>query len=183
MGISDVLFTYALFKIYGSFELMNNVEEECANLNTFLNEFIQVIFNLVGKSMYRSKEIWYYWMNIKNCCKISWAFVVYWPLTWLNMPFQRRRELHILLVSDGKRLRRRAWLTIWDWVKIPCTVTNWCTGRGWPVNCMTVVIVFNWNHFEMRLLNLRIDFFVYLLRGAADRGVESLRFQVSIVRR
>ena len=26
------------------------------------------------------------------------------------------------------------------------------------------VLVFNWNHFEMRLLNLRINFFFYLLR-------------------
>ena len=41
--------------------------------------------------------------------------VVYWP----NLPFQRRWKLHILLASYGKRLRRRAWLTIWDKVKIP----------------------------------------------------------------
>ena len=35
------------------------------------------------------------------------------------MPSQRRRKLHIPLTSYGKRLRRRAWLTIWDRVKIP----------------------------------------------------------------
>ena len=35
------------------------------------------------------------------------------------MPFQRRRKLHIPLASYGKRLRRRAWLTIWVRVKIP----------------------------------------------------------------
>ena len=35
------------------------------------------------------------------------------------MPFQRRRKLHIPLASHGKRLCRRAWLTIWDRVKIP----------------------------------------------------------------
>ena len=59
-----------------------------------------------------------------------------------------------------------------------------------------IYIVFNWNHFEMRLLNLRIDFYLSPeegqrsnlekplgARGAADRGVESLRFQVSILRR
>ena len=45
--------------------------------------------------------------------------VVYWPPTRPNMPFQRRRKLHIPLASYGKRLRRRAWLTIWDKVKIP----------------------------------------------------------------
>ena len=92
------------------------------------------------------------------------------------------------------------------------------------------VLVFNWNHFEMRLLNLRINFYLlqtfcphlgiffffvcfffhyvkfgtdptledqiriyktkkihpcspFGARGAADRSVESLRFQVTIVRR
>ena len=38
---------------------------------------------------------------------------------WSNMPFQRQRKLHIPLASYGKRLHRRAWLTIWDKVKIP----------------------------------------------------------------
>ena len=47
------------------------------------------------------------------------SVVVYWPPTRPNMPFQRRRELHIPLASYGKRLQRRAWLTIWDTVKIP----------------------------------------------------------------
>ena len=48
---------------------------------------------------------------------------------------------------------------------------------------MSVYLSFNWNHFEMRFLNLRINFYLLRTRGAADRGVESLRFQVSIVRR
>ena len=46
------------------------------------------------------------------------ASVVYWPPTRPNMPFQRWWKLHILLASYGKRLRRQAWLTIWDRVKI-----------------------------------------------------------------
>ena len=44
--------------------------------------------------------------------------------------------------------------------------------------------VFKCNHFEIRLLNLRINFlFIADFFGAADRDVESLRLQVSIVRR
>ena len=35
------------------------------------------------------------------------------------MPLHRGRKLHIPLASYGKRLCRRAWLTIWDEVKIP----------------------------------------------------------------
>ena len=38
--------------------------------------------------------------------------VVYWPLTRPNMPFQRRRKCIF-------HCRGRAWLTIWDRVKIP----------------------------------------------------------------
>ena len=54
-----------------------------------------------------------------NLCFFRRYYVVYWPPTRPNMPFQRRRKLHIPLASYGKRLRRRAWLTIWDRVKIP----------------------------------------------------------------
>ena len=41
--------------------------------------------------------------------------------------------------SYGKKSRRRASLTIWDKVKSRGTVTDWCTWREWPVNCMTVI--------------------------------------------
>ena len=60
--------------------------------------------------------------------------VVYWASTRPNMPFQRRRSCIF-------HWRRRAWLTIWDKVKSSGTVTDWCTGREWPVNCMTVISV------------------------------------------
>ena len=62
-----------------------------------------------------------------------------------------------------------------------------------PVQWQRWIVFFNWNHFEIRLLNLRIYFiFLFFLsiadfffgaRGTADRGVESLQFQMSIVRR
>ena len=44
--------------------------------------------------------------------------------------------------SDGsyeKKSRRQAWLTILDKVKAHGTVIDWCIGREWPVNCMTVI--------------------------------------------
>ena len=40
--------------------------------------------------------------------------------------------------SYGKKSRRQAWLT-WDKVKSHASVIDWCTGREWPVNCMTVI--------------------------------------------
>ena len=44
--------------------------------------------------------------------------------------------------SDGsyeKKSRRRIWLTKWDKVKAHDTLIDWCTGREWPLNCMTVI--------------------------------------------
>ena len=41
-----------------------------------------------------------------------WSYVVYWPSTLPNMPFQRRQKC----IFD---LHGRAGLTIWDMVKIP----------------------------------------------------------------
>ena len=58
--------------------------------------------------------------------------VVYWPSTRPNMLFQRRGSCIF-------HWRRRAWLTIWDKVKSHGTVIDWCTGREWPMNCMTVI--------------------------------------------
>ena len=65
--------------------------------------------------------------------------VVYWPSTRPNMPFQRRQKWQIPMASYGKKSRRRAWLTIWNKVQSRGTVTDWCPGREWPVNCMTVI--------------------------------------------
>ena len=59
------------------------------------------------------------------CLTLTWRYwevrpiVVCWPPTRPNMPLQRRRKLHNPLASYGKILRRRAWPTIWDSVKIP----------------------------------------------------------------
>ena len=50
-----------------------------------------------------------------------------------------RKEVTHSEGSYGKKSRRHAWLTIWDKVKSHGTLTDWCTGRDWPVNCMTVI--------------------------------------------
>ena len=41
--------------------------------------------------------------------------------------------------KDIFRWRGRAWLTNLDKVKSRGTVIDWCTGREWHVNCMTVI--------------------------------------------
>ena len=63
-----------------------------------------------------------------------WLFpnVVYWPPTPPNRPFQSRWKCIF-------HWRGRVWLTIWTGLKSHGTVTDWCTGREWPVNCMTII--------------------------------------------
>ena len=50
-----------------------------------------------------------------------------------------RKEVTLSEGGYGKKSRMRAWLMIWDKVKSHGTVIDWCTGREWPVNCMTVI--------------------------------------------
>ncbi len=46
-----------------------DIEVESANLDTFLKEFIEKIFNLELKSIYTFKGIEYHWMNEKTVAK------------------------------------------------------------------------------------------------------------------
>ena len=50
-----------------------------------------------------------------------------------------RKEVTHSNGSYEKKSRRRAWLKKWDKVKSHGTLIDWCTGREWPVNCMTVI--------------------------------------------
>ena len=50
-----------------------------------------------------------------------------------------RRKWHIPMASNRKKSRRRIWLKKWDKVKAYDTLIDWCTGREWPLNCITVI--------------------------------------------
>ena len=58
--------------------------------------------------------------------------VVYWPSTPPDMPFQRRGSAYSIGVGElGWRCGTG--------LKSHGTLIDWCTGREWPVNCMTVI--------------------------------------------
>ena len=64
-------------------------------------------------------------------------------LTRQKMPFSRwctGSGWHILMaVMRGNNVGRN-WLMKWDeQEKFPWYTTEWCTGREWPLNCMTVI--------------------------------------------
>ena len=55
--------------------------------------------------------------------------------------------------SDGsyeKKSSRRALLTIWDKVKSHGTRMDWCIGREWPVNCMTIISAWWWSNMPVQ---------------------------------
>ena len=93
------------------------------------------------------------WLTIWDKVKsrgtvIGWCTGREWPVNWQtvisarsqsNMPFQWQRKWHIPMASYGKKSHRRAWPKIWDKAKSRATVIDWCAGREWPVNCMTVI--------------------------------------------
>ena len=72
---------------------------------------------------------WQYGTGLKSHGTVTnWCTGREWPVNCMtvisvrwrsHMPFQRRRKWHILMASYRKRSRWRAWLTIWDKVKIP----------------------------------------------------------------
>ena len=80
-------------------------------------------------------------------------FVVYWPSTRPNMPFQRRRKCIF-------HWRGQAWLTKWDKVKSHGTVIDWCTGRDWPVNCTTVISARWRSNMPFQRLSGRLNYYI-----------------------
>ena len=71
------------------------------------------------------------------------SFVLFWPLTRANMPFQsdapEGSDTSQWPVIERNRIGG-IWLMKWDKAKKSHgTLIDWCTGREWPVNCMTVI--------------------------------------------
>ena len=65
--------------------------------------------------------------------------------------------------SDGsyeKKSRRRIWLTKWDKVKAHDTPIDWCTGREWPVNCMTVISAWWQSNMPFQRLSGRLNYYI-----------------------
>ena len=57
-------------------------------------------------------------------------------------------------------MRRRIWLTKWDKVKAHDTIIDWCTGRGWPLNCMTVISVWWRSNMPFQRLSGRLNYYI-----------------------
>ena len=45
-------------------------------------------------------------------------------------------------------------------LKSHCTVTNWCTGREWPVNCMTVISVRRRSNMSFQDIEWTLNYYI-----------------------
>ena len=102
-----------------------------------------------------------------------------------KMPFYRMEVTH----SDGsyvKKSRRRPWLTKWDKVKSHDTPIDWCTGREWPLNCMTVISAWWWSNIPVQrhrkwhipawlAMRIDIEWAIELLYNSVNRKSASWR--------
>ena len=65
--------------------------------------------------------------------------------------------------SDGsyeKKSCRQAWLKIWDKVNSHGILIDWCTGREWPVNCMTVISAWCRSNMPFQILSGRLNYYI-----------------------
>ena len=81
------------------------------------------------------------------------------------LTFDPAKEMHRKDVthSDGsyeKKSRRRTWLTIWDKVKSHGIGIDWCPGRQWPVNCMTVISAWWRSNMPFQRLSGRLNYYI-----------------------
>ncbi len=74
--------------------------------------------------------------------------------------------------------RRRAWLTIWDKVKSHGTLIDWCTGREWPMPCMTVISVWWRSNMLFQRLSGRLNYYITRWRQEVSQfGVRRVWWQ------
>ena len=79
--------------------------------------------------------------------------------TWHSKVMHRKEVTH----SDDsyeKKSRRQIWLTKWDKVKAHDIPIYWCTGREWPLNCMTVISAWWRSNMPFQRLSGRLNYYI-----------------------
>ena len=97
--------------------------------------------------------LWQIWrVKVENNLKIfSFLDVVYRPSNRPNVPFQ----------SDAPEGSDTFRWQLWDKVKPHGTVIDWCTGREWPVNCITVFFrLMTIKHAIPKILSGRLIYYI-----------------------
>ena len=64
------------------------------------------------------------------------------------------------MASNRKKSRMLIWLTKWDKVKAHDTLTDWCTGREWPLNCVTIISAWWRSNMPFQRLSGRLNYYI-----------------------
>ena len=92
-------------------------------------------------------------LNKSNCCILTFDPAKNAIPRWCT-----GKRWHILMaVMRGNRVGGN-WLMKWDEVKNSHgTLIDWCTGREWPVNCMTVISAWWWSNMRFQKSSRRLS--------------------------
>ena len=93
--------------------------------------------------------------NIYICCILTFDPAKHAISKWCI-----GRKWHIPMASNWKKSRRWIWLTKWDKVKAHDTLIDWCTGREWPLNCMTVISAWWRSNMPFQRLSGRLNYYI-----------------------
>ena len=115
-----------------------------------------------------------------------WKIVLYIDLrpgqTCHSKVMHRKEVTH----SDGsyeKKSRRRAWLKKWDRVKSHGTLIDWCIGREWPVNCMTVISAWWRSNMPFQRLSGRLNYYITRCRQEVRWVGNQMSWSKDVVRK
>ena len=93
-------------------------------------------------------------------CIILLLYIDLRPGQTCHSKVMHRKEVTHSDDSYEKKSRRQAWLKKWDKVKSHGTLIDWCTGREWPVNCMTVISAWWRSNMPFQRLSGRLNYYI-----------------------
>ena len=107
-----------------------------------------------------SFSIWAYLCSVSVWDLDALLYIDFRPGQTCHSKVMHRKEVTHSDGSYEKKSRRWAWLKKWDKVKSLVTLIDWCTGREWPVNCMTVISAWWRSNMPFQRLSGRLNYYI-----------------------
>ena len=97
---------------------------------------------------------------VRIILKFRFLYIDLRPGQTCHSKVMHRKEVTHSNGSYEKKSRKRAWLKKWDKVKSHGTLIDWCTGREWPVNCMTAISAWWRPNMPFQRLSGRLNYYI-----------------------
>ena len=114
----------------------------------------QVSYSLKDSSRYsdRPQQFWMVSVRLPISNSFSPLNVIFWPSNRPKMPFKVMHRKEVTHSNGSYERKSRGWKLADEMGRAKKnshgTLIDWCTGREWPVNCMTVISA--WWRLNMR---------------------------------